>query len=164
MAKKATFNLDEMALENGMLTGIVITDSFTATSKGDTKDIDCPKVWTVNLPIEVVIDKFWAGAKVSMRSASFKKMSAEEIEGMNAESYECADYLTAKPVDRKKVSELAAQISGMEKKMMLKFYEKAMVEAIAELGEGAETVAITNLTQQIFDESYAPLIKEALAD
>ena len=163
MAKKATFNLDAMELVDGMLTGIVIEDNFTATSKGDTKDVECPRHWTVNLPIEVVIDKFWAGAKVSMRSASFKKMSAEEIGAMQDDSYECADYLTAKPVDRKKVSELKDQISGMEKAMMMKFYEKAMGEAMEELGADAEGTAITNLTQVIFDKDYAPLIKAALA-
>jgi hypothetical protein len=160
MAKKATFNLDGMAIVDGRLTGIVIEDTFSAQSKaGKGADANCTATWLLDLPMDVVIDKFWAGAKVSMRSARFSKMSIAEIEGVAGEQ-NIEDYLAAVGgTGRKKIAEVEAKLSEAQSTAMTQFYQLAMNDAVNELGIDAEPSSITGRTQVIFDERYAGIIK-----
>lgn len=160
MAKKATFNIVDAELVDGRLVGVVIEDTFSAQSKGGKgADGECSATWLLDLPLETVVDKFWAGAKVSMRSARFSKMSIDEIEQVSGEQ-NIEDYLTALAGSgKRKIAEVEAKLSDAQSTAMTQFYELAMTEAVEELGIDSDAAGITNRTQQIFDAKYAGIIQ-----
>lgn len=160
MAKKATFNIVDAELVDGRLRGVVIEDTFSAQSKGGKgADGECSATWLLDLPLETVVDKFWAGAKVSMRSARFSKMSIDEIEAVTGEQ-NIEDYLTALAGSgKRKIAEVEAKLTSAQETAMTQFYQLAMNEAVEELGTDAEPTAITNLTSKIFDAKYKTIIE-----
>ena len=156
----AQINTDNISIENNMLSGIVITDQFSVRlNSGADHVVDA--TWTVNIPLNVAIQRLWGDTKVKMRAATLSKMTSAELDAMKGNSFEVLDYMTAKSeTATAQVKALTNKLNTARDTAVRMFMDKALKMAIEELDAEATLLEQSTLGARMFDEQFAPIINE----
>lgn len=146
-------------VETGNITGGTVTEKFSVQlpDGGGVHDVDT--TWTFNgLTVERLLSLAWDGAKVKMRAATLKKMSAEQLKKLGQDGeMAIREYISATRMPREAVTKEVKELRAKVNEMMKTFRNIASQEARAELGDGASIEAVQNLADKIYTEKYASL-------
>ena len=157
MGKQYKADLTDMRIEDGKLMGVNIIDNFSSANEvtKEVRKIDNATFVLDNLLVEDMIAYLWADLKVKMQARSWKKMNDRDFLALDGEVHDVLEHLPKS----ERAGGGAKALNTYKLEQQKKFYDKALVKAIDELGTDADATAINTWAINYYDKEYKELVE-----
>jgi len=163
MGKMYNASIDEIAIVDGKVTGVTITDNFSSINQ-ETKEkrvIESATFTIDGISVEEFVQIFWDNYKVKAQARTWKFMSDKEFLALNGGKHDGIAFI---PKAERGGSSKQTIIEKFIKEQQTKFYNKALDKAMALMDDNASNEEIAEKAQELYNDLYAETLEEMAND